>query len=136
MLNTTLLKDAERVCRLTMALILLTAGISKFFSQGGFFDYYSSLFQGDLRISLPPVMVNMFLKAIPFIEVTLGMVLLAPQLKSIAVYGWFAFMWMLLFGHYVLQEWSAVNQMLDYVFLGVLCMVLPQHQRALQRDPS
>jgi len=33
----------------------------------------------------------------------------------------------LLFGHYILQEWSAVNQMLDYIFLGLLRLVLPNH---------
>ena len=33
-MNTTLLKDAERVVRVTMIVILLTAGTSKFFSHG------------------------------------------------------------------------------------------------------
>lgn len=33
------LKDAERVARALMILILLTAGTSKFFSGGGFADY-------------------------------------------------------------------------------------------------
>ena len=37
-----------------------------------------------------------------------------------AVTGWFAFMLSLMFGHYILQEWSAVNQMLNYIFLGLL----------------
>ena len=41
-MNTTLLKDAERVVRVSMIVILLTAGISKFFSHGGFFEYYSA----------------------------------------------------------------------------------------------
>jgi hypothetical protein len=34
----------------------------------------------------------------------------------------------LLVGHYVLQEWSAVNQMLDYFFLGLVCLILPFHK--------
>jgi hypothetical protein len=46
-INTNLLKDAERVVRITMIVILLTAGTSKFFSHGGFFEYYSTLFQAD-----------------------------------------------------------------------------------------
>ena len=128
------LKDVERVIRLTMVLILVTAGTSKFFSQGGFFDYYAQLFQGDLRIQLPPVLVNIFLSAVPYVEVLLGLGLLLNQFKTRFIYAWFVFMWSLLFGHYILQEWSAVNQMLDYIFLGALCFVLPQHSSWFRRD--
>ena len=128
------LKDAERIVRLTMILILLTAGTSKFFSQGGFFDYYSQLFQSDLRISLPATLVNFYLKIIPFIEIFLGLSLISNTYKTYTVYGWFSFMFTLLFGHYVLQEWSAVNQMLGYIFLGLLCLVLPVHSSWTKRD--
>jgi uncharacterized membrane protein YphA (DoxX/SURF4 family) len=128
------LKDVERVVRLTMILILVTAGASKFFSHGGFFDYYSQLFQGDLRIQLPPVLVSIFLSAVPYVEVLLGLGLLLNRFRSRVIYAWFVFMWSLLFGHYILQEWSAVNQMLDYVFLGVLCFVLPHHSSWFRRD--
>ena len=127
------LKDAERIVRITMILILLTAGTSKFFSQGGFFEYYSQLFQGDLRINLTPLLVNLYLKATPFIEVFLGLALLSNKYKIFAVYGWFVFMLSLLFGHYILQEWSSVNQMLDYIFLGLLCFILPNHSSWFNR---
>ena len=133
MINAMLLKDAERVARVTMILILLTAGTSKFFSQGGFFEYYSALFQGELRIGVPPVLVDGYLRMIPFVEIGLGLALLSNHYKHYVVYGWFGFMLSLLLGHYVLQEWSSVNQMLDYVFLGILCMVLPTHQSWLRR---
>ena len=128
------LKDAERIVRFTMILILLTAGTSKFFSQGGFFEYYSQLFQGELRINLAPFLVNLYLKATPFIEVLLGLALLSNKIKIYAVYAWFAFMLSLLFGHYILQEWSSVNQILDYIFLGLLCFILPNHASWFSRD--
>ncbi len=121
------LKDAERIVRITMIVILLTAGASKFFSEGAFFNYYSQLFQGDLRINLPPLLVNLYLKIIPFIEISLGLALLVNKYKNYTIYAWFAFMLSLLFGHYILQEWSAVNQMLGYIFLGLLCLILPNH---------
>lgn len=136
MLSPVLLRDAERVVRVTMIVILLTAGTSKFFSGGGFHDYYSGLFQGDLRISLPPMLVNFYLSLIPFVEIGLGLALLSHRFRWIAVHGWFAFMLSLLVGHYVLQEWSAVNQMLDYVFLGILCLVLPSHGAWLSRNKA
>ena len=134
MLESKTLKDAERVVRIVMVTILVTAGSSKFFSSGGFFEYYSMLFQGDLRIQLPVFLVNAYLTVIPFMEIGLGLVLLSNRYISITVYAWFAFMLSLLVGHYILQEWSAVNQMLDYFFLGLLCMVLPRHESWFRRD--
>lgn len=136
MVDSTTLKDAERVVRIVMIVILLTAGTSKFFSHGGFFDYYSKLFQGDLRIRMPAPLVNAYLQIIPFIEIGLGCALMSNRHKRLAVYGWFAFMLSLLIGHYILQEWSPVNQMLDYFFLGLLCMVLPNHRSWLRRDAA
>ena len=117
-----------------MIIILLTAGTSKLFSAGGFYSYYSALFQGDLRIHLTAGLVNLFLASVPYIEIGLGLALLSYKTRRYAVYGWFLFMWALLFGHYILQEWSAVNQMLDYVFLGLLCLLLPYHESWFRRD--
>jgi len=116
MIEMTTLKDAERVVRVVMVVILLTAGTSKFFSHGGFFDYYSRLFQGDLRIHLPPILVDSYLRVTPFVEVGLACALLSNRHKVPAVYGWFVFMLSLLVGHYILQEWSSVNELLDYFF--------------------
>ena len=128
------LKDAEKIVRLTMILILLTAGTSKFFSQGAFYDYYSQLFQGELRINLPPFFVNTYLTIIPFMEVSLGLALISTHLRQITTYLWFGFMMSLLFGHYILQEWSSVNQLLDYIYLGLLCLILPSHRSLFRRD--
>ena len=136
MLSPALLRDAERIVRITMIVILLTAGTSKFFSGGGFFDYYSELFQSDLRINVPGPLVNLYLMLIPFIEIGLGLALLSHRFRWVAVHAWFAFMLSLLVGHYVLQEWSSVNQMLDYIFLGILCLVLPSHDSWLARNTA
>ena len=122
------LQDAERIARLTMIIILLTAGTSKFFSNHGFYQYYSDLFQTDLRITLPATLVNLYLAAVPFIEIGLGLILFSNRHRTIAIYTWFGFMLSLLFGHYVLQEWSSVNQMLGYMFLGLIVLILPSHQ--------
>ena len=134
MFNSLALKDAERVTRVVMIAILLTAGTSKFFSDGSFFNYYSGLFQGDLRIVLPAPLVNAWLALIPYIEIGLGLALISNRFKWHALHGWFLFMLSLTIGHYVLQEWSAVNQMLDYFFLGIVCLVLPQHASWRKRD--
>lgn len=120
------LAQIELVARGLMALILLTAGTSKLFSIGGFQEYYSGLFANpDLRINMPAFLFESYLTIIPFIEIGLGLALLVAALKPYTIYAWYAFMASLLVGHYILQEWSAVNQMLGYFFLGFLCHALP-----------
>lgn len=126
MIEKTKLVQIEFVARALMALILLTAGTSKFFSGGGFKAYYAGQFANDsLRIQVPESLINLYLTCIPFIEVGLGIALLITALKRYTVYAWYLFMASLLVGHYILQEWSAVNQMLAYFFLGMICHALP-----------
>ncbi|MDX1499859.1 MAG: hypothetical protein R3176_08180 [Woeseiaceae bacterium] len=116
-----------------MIVILLTAGTSKFMSGGSFAAYYADLFQGDLRIRLPAGLVTAYLALIPLIEIGLGLALFFRRVRIVAIHGWFAFMLSLTVGHYVLQEWSAVNDMLDYFLLGLVCLVLPAHDSLLAR---
>ena len=121
------LVQIEWVARHLMALILLTAGTSKLFADGGFHDYYLGAFASEaLRINLPSGLVSIYLNVIPFIELGLGVALLFAGLKRFTVVAWYGFMASLLVGHYVLQEWSAVNQMLSYFFLGFVCHALPE----------
>ena len=120
------LTEIEQVSRWLMAIILLTAGISKFFSHGGFKDYYSGLFGNEaLRLNFPAITYDSYLMLIPFIEVGLGAALLVVTLKRYTIWIWYAFMASLLIGHYILQEFSAVNQMLIYFILGMICHILP-----------
>ena len=120
------LAEIEQVARWLMALILLTAGISKFFSSGGFKAYYSSLFGNEeLRLNFPAFTYDSYLTLIPFIEVGLGATLLVAAFKRYTIWAWYGFMASLLVGHYILQEFSAVNQMLIYFILGMICHVLP-----------
>ena len=126
MISKNRLAEIETVARLLMALILITAGTSKFFSGGGFQDYYKGLFANpDLRINLPSFSFDIYLSVIPFIEIGLGVALIFAALKRYTINAWYLFMASLLVGHYILQEWSAVNQMLDYFLLGFVCHALP-----------
>jgi len=120
------LTEVEQVARSLMALILLTAGISKLFSGGGFKAYYSGLFGNDeLRLNFPAFTYDTYLTLIPFIEIGLGATLLFVALKRYTIWAWYGFMASLLIGHYILQEFSAVNQMLIYFILGMICHTLP-----------
>lgn len=109
-----------------MSLILITSGVSKIFSAGGFKAYYWDQFANpELRIKAPPSFIEVYLSLIPYIEMGLGVLLLLPFLKRITIPAWYVFMASLLVGHYILQEWSAVNEMLPYFFLGMFVHVLP-----------
>ena len=126
MLDRRKLMQVEWVARSLMALILVVAGTSKLLAEGGFQTYYSGLFANQaLRINLPADWVITYLNLIPWIEIGLGIALLVTKLKPFTIYAWYLFMASLLIGHYVLQEWSSVNQMLSYFFLGMLCHMLP-----------
>jgi len=115
-MNKNLSSEVERLARCLMIAIVATAGTSKLFSDGGFANYYAGLFAADLRISLPATAISFYLSMIPFIELSLAVLLCFARTRLLGLYCWFAFMLSLLLGHYVLQEWSAVNQMLDYFF--------------------
>jgi len=69
------------------------------------------------------------------VEIGLGLALLIAAYKHITIWMWYGFMATLLLGHYILQEWSAVNQMLPYFFLGMICHILPSSRDNLQTPP-
>jgi hypothetical protein len=128
-------KTAERLTRLVMIVTLATASASKFFSHGKFADYYSGVFAADtLRIHLPPAMVYAYLQAIPFIELAVAVALAITRFKPYSVYAWFAFFLSLEVGHYVMEQWSEVNQMIPYFLLGLACLLLPHHRSWFRSD--
>ena len=134
-LNPRYLKDAERFLRVVMVVTLLTAGVSKLFSAGGFYEYYASLFANpDLRINLPMFLVSPFLKLTPFIEIAIAGALAVTPIRRAATVAWWIWFLNIEFGHYVLQEWSAVNEIIPYQILGALAYVLPNHQSWFARD--
>jgi uncharacterized membrane protein len=129
------LKDAERILRLVMIVTLATAGISKLLSNGTFYDYYRSLFANpSLRINLPVTLVEVHLLVTPFLELSIAIGLLFTRYRRLVTLAWCAFFITIEFGHYVLQEWSAVNEIIPYLLLGTFSYILPNHQSWLKRD--
>ncbi len=53
---------------------LLVAGVSKFYSDGSFFQYYYGKFTKDtLRIQLPASLYKVYLNAIPYLEIIIAL---------------------------------------------------------------
>ncbi len=74
------------------------------------------------------------LRLIYVIEIGLGAALLINSIEYFAVYACFGCFLSLLFGHYLLQGWSSVNQILEYLFFGICCLLSPMHRPGLRRD--
>ena len=128
-------KDAERLLRLTMIVTLLIAGISKFYSHGTFYSYYLQEFTKDtLRLQLPGSIYKVYLQLIPYLEVVLSLSLLWSRYRRYFTIAWVLYFISLEVGHYILQEWSAVNEMVPFILLGTTNYVLPAHRSWFSRE--
>lgn len=129
------LKDSERILRLVMIVTLATAGSSKLLSDGAFYEYYRALFANPaLRIHLPGILVKLHLLITPFVELSIAVGLLFTRYRRLVTIAWCAFFITIEFGHYVLQEWSAVSEIIPYLLLGAFSYILPNHQSWVKRD--
>ena len=133
-MNTIYFKDAERVLRVCMIITVLVAGVSKFYSHGSFFDYYFHEFTKDtLRIQLPAFFYRVYLKAIPYLEILIALSLIWSKYRRIFIMVWISYFMSLEIGHYILQEWSAVNEIIPFILLGTFAYILPSHSSLISR---
>jgi len=68
---------------------------------------------------------------IPFIELLIGIVLLLTKYRRIFIVIWVAYFISLEVGHYILEEWMAVDAMIPFVLLGVAAYILPAHDKVI-----
>lgn len=128
-ISTRTLQNAELILRLAMAMTLLIAGISKFFSSGGFYSYYLKQFSNpDLRINLPQFSFDIYLTLIPYLEVGIGFLLLTSLKRRLFIVVWIAYFMSLELGHYLLEEFTSANMIIPYIIMGTIAYVLPAHK--------
>lgn len=131
------LSHAELLLRFCMVVTLLVAGISKFCSHGGFHDYYLGQFTGEnLRIQLPAAIYDFYLTVIPFIEIVIGAGLILTKYRRIFIVIWIFYFVSLEVGHYILEEWLAVDAMIPFVLMGVATYILPSYRKMGQIRPA
>lgn len=112
-----------------MSITLLIAGISKFFSKGNFYNYYSKEFaKDDLRINLPVFSFETYLILIPYLEVVIGVALLSTLKRRLFILIWIIYFITLEIGHYVLEEFQSANMIIPYIIMGVITYILPGHE--------
>ena len=123
------LKNAELLLRLTMAITLLVAGISKFCSHGNFHKYYLKLFMNpSLRINVPSVIIDLYLSLIPFIEVGIALALITSVKRRLFIVIWIVYFISLEVGHYVLEEFTSSDLIISIILFGVVAYILPAHE--------
>jgi uncharacterized membrane protein YphA (DoxX/SURF4 family) len=127
-ISTRTLQNAEVILRITMAITLLIAGVSKFFSEGGFHAYYLKQFSNeDLRINLPTFSFDIYLSLIPYLEVGIGFALLTSIKRRLLIVVWITYFITLELGHYLLEEFTSANMIIPYIIMGTIAYVLPAH---------
>jgi hypothetical protein len=123
------LRNAELLSRLTMSVTLLVAGISKYYSHGEFQRYYLKLFANpELRINLPLSLIDICLSLIPFLEVGIGLALLAGLQRRFFIVAWVLYFNSLEIGHYILEEFTTVDAIIPIIVFGVFAYILPAHE--------
>ncbi len=122
--------NAELLLRFCMVVTMLVAGISKFSSNGKFHDYYLLLFSNDnLRIQMPISLIDIYLTIIPFVEIAIGIGLIWTKFRRYFIIIWVLYFVSLEVGHYILEEWLAVDAMIPLILLGVITYIFPAHQK-------
>jgi len=131
-ISTRTLQNTELILRLTMAMTLLIAGVSKFFSMGSFHAYYVKQFSNEgLRINLPPFSYDAYLTVIPYLELGIGIALFTSLKRRFFIVVWIAYFISLEMGHYLLEEFTSANMIIPYIIMGVLAYALPGHRHIL-----
>ena len=130
-------KNAELMLRCTMAITLLVAGVSKFFSHGAFHRYYVQEFAKEgLRINMPTFLVESYLWMIPYLEVGIAIALMTTVKRRLFIVVWLIYFISLEIGHYVLEQFQAVNMMIPFIVMGTIAYVLPAHELRFNKSSS
>ena len=107
---------ASFLIRFSIGLLFFVAGLNKFLAPGGFMAVADLLQAGFDKTWLPHFLTVPFLHVLPFIEVTLGLTLMAGVLSVYALTAAGLLLIALSFGKMVEQDWITVSNNLVYVF--------------------
>lgn len=122
-INLKVSKNEESFLRFTVMILLLVAGINKFYSHGAFDKYYLQRFaNGEQRINLPSFLFNFYLDTIPFVEVGIAIALILSLNRRFIIVVWILYFITLEVAHYILKELTSVDLIIPYCFLGCVSL--------------
>ncbi|SNY99459.1 MauE/DoxX family redox-associated membrane protein [Flagellimonas pacifica] len=133
-MNTNNLKNIERIARIFLILLLLVGAVYKLLDLGNFVTYYSDLFAKSYVFKIPTGLTKALLYTMPFVELLIGLCLLFYRTRTIGLYGYLVFIMFMMLGEYFMDNFHNVNGTLDYMFMGMLCILLPSHKSLFKND--
>jgi thiosulfate dehydrogenase [quinone] large subunit len=115
--------------RLALGLNMFLHGVTRLPSLGGFADGVVAGFEGAI---LPPGLVEAFATVLPFVEATVGLLLLLGLSRVVGLLLGVAVMLSLIFGTGLQQNWGTIaTQMQCVLWFGILLAFLPYDRWAL-----
>jgi hypothetical protein len=124
-INLKVSKNEDLLVRFTVMILLLVAGINKFYSHGAFDKYYLQQFaNGEQRISLPSFLFNFYLDTIPFVEVGIAIALIMSLNRRFIIAIWILYFTTLEVAHYILKELTSVDLIIPYGFIGCVSLCI------------
>ncbi|MEX0298401.1 MAG: MauE/DoxX family redox-associated membrane protein [Kordiimonas sp.] len=134
MLDTNRLKDAERIIRIFLIMLLSMSGVYKFMiGFDHFVNWYEPKFTPN-AYQLPMWSIKMYLYTHPVIELVLATGLIFSRTRNITLYAYFSMIIVLMLGHFAIDEFHEVNGLFDYMFGGLLIFILPHHPTLWWRE--
>jgi thiosulfate dehydrogenase (quinone) large subunit len=112
--------------RWVLGLLFLLAGIAKLTNVSGFVKSLVTQFE---KTSLPAVLVSIFGHVLPFLETTLGVLLLLGLFRNVALFGAGILLIWLTFGQMLLGQQQVIFFNFVYVFLTAGLLFLAEHDR-------
>ena len=115
--------------RLALGLNMFLHGATRIPDLGGFADGIVGEFEGTI---LPAAFVELFATVLPFLEATVGALLLLGLFRVPALLLGVAVMLSLIFGTGLQQNWGTIATQMNYVvWFGLLLAFLPYDRWAL-----
>lgn len=133
-MNTNNLKNIERIARVFLILLLLIGAVYKLLDLDNFATYYGGLFSKSYVFKIPAGLIKVLLYTMPFVELLIGISLLFSKTRTTGLYSYLFFIMAMMLGEYFMDNFHNVNGTLDYMFMGMLCILLPSHRSLFKND--
>jgi len=110
--------------RWVLGILFLFAGIAKLGNVSGFAEGLLKQFE---KTFLPPILVSIFGHVLPFLEITLGVLLLLGLFRNVALFATGVLLILLTFGQIVQGQPQVIFFNTSYVFMAALLLFLSEH---------
>ncbi len=120
--------------RLSLGILFFVAGLGKFLAPGGVSGVAQKMQESFANTWLPACMVGPYVHVLPFVEITVGALLLLGLCTRWAFFGSGLLLVSLAFGMMVQQQHAVVGTNLTYVLMAVVGIYLSAKDNPVSLD--